>query len=191
MRYHSIMLTTALLLTPSAGAWSQMPDNSAMKAKQAEKMKSLSWLDGEWRGEATITMPGGDLKIVQTERIGPMLDGGAKVIEGRGYSPDGSLAFNALGIVTYDAFADKYEIHSFNDGRTGIFPLQVTANGYNWQTPAGPSASIQYIVTYENGLWLESGSYVMKDMPPRKFIEMRLKRVGDTNWPLTSPLGPK
>ena len=191
MRGKTMILATAMPVLATPGSWAQLPDNSALKSEQAEKMRSLAWLDGEWRGEATIAMPGGDLMIIQTERIGPMLDGGAKVIEGRGYTFDGKLAFNALGVVTYDAYAKKYEIHSLNDGRTCIFPLQVTNEGYNWQTPAGPNSTIQYVVKFRDGLWIETGSLVTKNAPAKQFIEMRLKRVASTKWPLGSPLGPK
>jgi hypothetical protein len=48
-------------------------------------MKARAPMNGAWRGEATTLLPGGERRtITQTERIGPLLGGAMKVIEGRG-----------------------------------------------------------------------------------------------------------
>jgi hypothetical protein len=42
-------------------------------------------------------LPSGEkLALTQTERIGPMLQGAIKVVEGRGYNQEGALVFNAF-----------------------------------------------------------------------------------------------
>ena len=43
-------------------------------------------MDGTWRGPAWTLLPSGEKhELTQTERVGSMLDGSIKVIEGRGY----------------------------------------------------------------------------------------------------------
>src|SRR6266550_5468089 len=76
------------------------PDPAALIAAQREAMAPLAFMDGVWRGPAwTILASGEKHNITQTERIGPFLDGSVKVIERRGYDPDGTVTFNALGII--------------------------------------------------------------------------------------------
>jgi len=49
-------------------------------------------MDGVWRGPAWIILDSGQKhQITQTERIGAFLDGSVKVMEGRGYEPDGRV----------------------------------------------------------------------------------------------------
>ena len=64
-------------------------------------MLPLASMDGVWRGPAWTILPSGEKhSVTQTERIGPLLDGSVKVIEGRGYDADGKVAFNAFGTIS-------------------------------------------------------------------------------------------
>ena len=66
------------------------PDPKALMEEQRQAPAPLAFMDGVWRGAATTTLPSGEKHVItQTERIGPMLDGTIKVIEGRGYDVDG------------------------------------------------------------------------------------------------------
>jgi hypothetical protein len=191
MRISLSKFTTSLVLVVAAvPSLAQAPDTKALKSEQIAKMKAFDWLDGEWRGEAVIKSPQGEIRLIQTERIGPFLDGGARVIEGRGYLPDGSVGFNALAVMVYDPATAKYAMHAFSDGRTGVFKLLPSEKGYIWETPAGP-ATIRYTASFRDGKWLEIGEFIMPGAPPRAFFEMTLKRVGDTDWPRGAPVGPK
>ena len=58
---------------------------------QRAALQPLAIFDGTWRGTAQVLRPEGWATITQTERVGPMLDGALRVIEGRGYGPDGRL----------------------------------------------------------------------------------------------------
>src|SRR5258708_37861222 len=73
-------------------------------AAQREAMLRLAFMDGVWRGPAWSILPSGEKhNITQTERIGPMLDGSVKVIEGKGYDlVDGKATFNAFATISYD-----------------------------------------------------------------------------------------
>src|SRR6185436_3780610 len=91
----------------------ERPDPATLIAAQREAMAHLAVMDGVWRGPAWTILPSGEKhNITQTERIGPFLDGSIKVIEGRGYEPDGRVGFNAFGIVSYDPASKTYSLHS-------------------------------------------------------------------------------
>ncbi|MFX8852434.1 hypothetical protein ABTM75_19045, partial [Acinetobacter baumannii] len=92
--------------------------------------------------------------VTQTERSGPLLDGSIHVVEGRGYNPDGSTGFNALGIISYDPDKDAYSMRSYAMGRAGDFPMTLTPTGAVWTIPAGP-ATLRYTITAKDGVWHE------------------------------------
>lgn len=154
-------------------------------AAQSTAMTELSEMDGVWRGSAwTIVAGGARHDVTQTERIGTFLGGSVRVIEGRGYdAASGEVTFNALGVVSYDATKKTYTLSSWAQGRSGVFPLTPTADGYIWTTPAGPNATIRYTAVIKGDAWREIGEYIVEGQPPRQVFEMNLKRIGDSSWP--------
>lgn len=149
----------------------------------AQAMRRLSFLDGVWAGEAVTRLPGGgEHRIWQTERFGDMLGGDVKVVEGRGYEPDGRLSFNAFGVISYDPNTDAYSFRTYAAGQAGTFPATVRPDGYVWEIPAGP-ATLRYTTTVANGRFREVGERIVAGQPPMPFFEMNLRRVGDTDWP--------
>jgi hypothetical protein len=180
------LLTTSLLcmaLAAPAHAAGD-PRSAELLAAQARAMAPLSIFDGLWRGPATVTLPDGKtLQLTQTERVGSMLGGTLKVIEGRGYLPDGSAGFNAFAVISFSPQAGKYAFRSHAQGYAGDFPLEVRPDGFTWSTPAGPGATIRYTATLKDGVWTEIGERVVEGKPPMKMFEMQLKRIGSTDWP--------
>ena len=177
-------LLASLLLAGALPASAQVPPNSqAMLAAQRAAMARIAYIDGVWRGPAWSITPGGRREVIQTERIGPFLDGTVKVSEGRAYNPDGSVGFNALGIFSYDPRSQAYILHSHAQGYGGDFTLKLTPTGYVWEVPGGPGAVIRYTATIGNGAWREIGERVAGEAAPVQIFEMNLKRVGDTDWP--------
>jgi hypothetical protein len=161
------------------------PDRAAAMAK-------LDWMKGTWRGPASgSNRDGSRYEVTQTERIGPMLGGDVLVMEGRGYRADGSTGFNAFGVVSWDPRSGKYELRSYAQGMAGTFELKPTADGYVWEVPAGPGAVVRYTATLHDGTWTEIGEYVREGAPAIKTFEMNLRRVGDSRWPLETPVPPK
>ena len=159
------------------------PDPAALIAAQREAMVALAYMDGVWRGPAWTILPSGEKHtITQTERIGPFLDGSVKVIEGRGYDPDGKVTFNAFGTISYNPAAKTYTMHSYAIGSAGDFGLKPTADGFVWEIPAGPT-TIRYTAVVKDGAWREVGDWIAPGKAPVRIFEMNLKRVGDTNWP--------
>ncbi|HRD45644.1 MAG TPA: DUF1579 domain-containing protein [Caulobacter sp.] len=173
----------SLSLAVAAPALAQY-DPAATRAAQTEAMKALSVMDGVWRGPAwTIDQTGTRHEVTQTERIGTFLGGSVRVLEGRGYNADGTVGFNALGVLSYDPARKAYTLSSWAQGRSGDFPLTATADGYVWTTPAGPNATIRYTAVIKDGAWREIGEYVVEGQPPRPVFEMNLVRLGDSDWP--------
>ena len=189
------LATSALLMTlvgVTSTVLGQGRQNPAtLIAAQREAMQLLSVMDGVWTGPAwAIGSSGEKHTLTQTERIGPFLDGSVKVIEGRGYDRDGTLTFNAFGIISYNPATHVYTLHSYAQGNVGDFVLTPAADGYVWEIPAGPM-TIRYTAVIKDGAWREVGDRIMPGKEPVRFFEMNLKRVGDTNWPAAGAISPK
>jgi hypothetical protein len=177
----------ALLLGSGVASAQERPDPAALMAAQRAAMATFAFLDGAWRGPATTLLPHA---ITQTERIGPMLDGTVKLIEGRGHESDGTTSFNALAVLSYDVATKSYRMRSYAMGRTGDFVVQRTAEGFAWEIPAGPT-TIRYNAVVKDSIWVETGDRVMAGREPVRFFEMRLERVGDSAWPAAGAIAPK
>jgi hypothetical protein len=188
-RFATFALVMIVGMSPTASGQGR-PDPAALIASQREAMAPLAWMDGVWRGPASIMLPSGKHTVTQTERIGPLLDGSIKVVEGRGYEADGRVGFNAFGIISYSPATRSYTLHSHAQGQVGDFPLKLTSDGYVWEIPAGP-ATIRYTAVIKNGAWQEVGDRIVPGQDPVRFFEMNLTRVGDTNWPAAAPVPPK
>ena len=186
------LMVVALLASVTAGAARAQtpPDPGPRIAAQAEAMKAPSWMDGTWRGEAWNLGPAGRHEIIQTERIGPLLDGSVKVMEGRGYNPDGSTGFNALAVLSFEPANGTYALRSYAMGRAGDFKLTPTPDGYVWEIPAGPM-TIRYTAVVKDGAWREIGERIVPGQAPARFFEMNLRRVGDSAWPTAGAVSPK
>lgn len=186
-----VLLLTAALLGAAPVALAQGTDNSAAIAEQKEAIAKLAFLHGEWRGTVSIASRTGKRELIQTERVGPMLDGTVLVIEGTGFAQDGSKAFNAFAVISYDSDSDRYWITSWSDGRNGKFPLTPRAEGFDWETPGPGGAVIRYKATIENGEWHEVGSFEQPHGQIFPFIDMRVSRLGDSVWPASGSVTAK
>jgi len=173
-----LALAIAAPITPASA---QQADPAAIAA-QKDAAGKFAWMDGTWRGTAITRGPGGEHKVTHTERIGTMLGGTLRVIEGRSFNADGSIGFNAFAVISYDPAKKAYNFRSYALGRGGDFVITPTADGYVWEIPAG-STTIRYTATFKDKVWTEIGERVAPDQPPARFFEMHLTRVGDTSWP--------
>ena len=177
------------LIAPMVAAQEIQPTGSA---EQRDAIAALSFMDGEWRGQAVSYGPGGvRTELIQTERVGPLLGGSVRVVEGRGYDADGATAFNALGVISWNETEDRYEFSAWANGRHGIYDLQRTDSGFVWEVPAGPGAVIRYNATVQDGVWHEVGDYVREGGQPMRFFEMTLTRIGDSAWPGAGAVSPQ
>ncbi len=186
--YLASALTAATLAWPAAAQ--TPPDPRAAIAAQREAMVALQAMNGVWRGPAWTMLASGEKHaIVQTERIGPFLDGSVKVIEGRGYEPDGRTGFNAFGIISYDTRSRSYSMRSYAQGLAGDFAFTPTADGYTWEIPAGPM-KIRFTAVIKDGTLREVGDRIAADQEPVRFFEMTLRRIADSDWPAAGAITP-
>ena len=176
----------ALVAAPAAAQ--NLYDPAVRVSAQREAMSRLAFMDGVWRGPAWSVTPAGRRELVQTERIGAFLDGSIRVIEGRGYLADGTVGFNALGVISFDPQSRSYRMNSWAMGFAGEFPLTLTETGYVWEVPAGPGATTRYTATIRDGSWREVGERIVAGAAPVQIFEMNLRRVGDTTWPAGDPV---
>lgn len=193
MKSMPLMLSAAaaILLAAPVAAVAQVPMQPAGSAAQREALAALDILDGEWRGQAVVHGPGGTETLTQTERVGSLLGGSIKVIEGRGYAADGSTVFNAVAVISWDEREGRYRFRSWANGFSGDYRFERTEDGFRWETPAGPNARIEYVATIRDGTWHEIGTWIAEGQPPRQMIDMRLTRIGDTAWPADGAVPPR
>ena len=182
-RMAMLAMAVAAMTWPQPTTAQHRPDPTTLLAAQREAMGALASMDGIWRGSAWTMLPTGEKHtLTQTERVGPFLDGSVKVFEGRGYEADGTVGFNAFGIVSYQPDTKTYRLHSYAQGQAGDFQLTPTADGYVWEIPAGPM-TIRYTAVIKDGSWHEVGDRIVPGKDPVRFLEMTLTRVGDSDWP--------
>tara|TARA_R110002124_G_scaffold1492_2_gene8774 strand:+ start:49 stop:627 length:579 start_codon:yes stop_codon:yes gene_type:complete len=190
MKPFTCLAVAAVLLAAPVAVHGQMPASPNGSEEQRAAMARLSAMDGEWRGTSTIHGPTGTQTLAQTERVGSLLGGSIKVIEGRGYNPDSSTSFNAMAVISWDTAAGRYGFHSWANGRTGNFQFEATEDGFRWEVPAGPNGRVEYVAVVADGTWHEVGHYIVEGQPPRRILEMTLTRLGDSDWPAGVPVGP-
>ena len=180
---HIALFALALAAPAFAQQPAQRPDPQALVAAQKAALAPLAFMDGAWRGEARHTgFDGKQHVMVQTERVGPMLDGAIKVIEGRGYDADGSTAFNAFAVLSWDVGRQAFNFRTNAMGQSSDFAFRATADGFVWEIPAGPM-TIRYTATIKDGTWHEVGDRIGADGTASRFFEMTLTRLGDSDWP--------
>lgn len=185
MKHHAQAVILALFINTVAPAVraAEPPDALALLVPQREAMKALAALDGHWRGTATLFLGEGRTKVLtQTERVGSMLGGAVKVIEGRGYGADESTEFNALAVISFSPQTGRYAFRSYAQGHSGEFPFELRPDGFRWTMRFG-NTLIQHTATVRNGEWVEIGERITEGQAPVRIDELRLRRVGATEWP--------
>lgn len=188
MRYVINLALFAVFLLGSNNALAQQQSAEDLLATQRKKLVPLQFMDGVWRGNAWTILPNGKkVEMIQTERVGSMLDGAVKVVEGRGYDDEGKLVFNAFASLAYNPMKKKIFMHSYAQGRVGDFVLKPSDSGYTWEIPAGP-ATIRYVAEVKDGKWFEYGERILPNREPFRFFEMTLSRVGATDWPASGAI---
>ena len=75
LRSVSAAALAVIVVSIAAPAVAQIPAQPAGTPAQRTAVGGLDFMDGEWRGEAVVTGPGGRMVLTQTERIGSLLFG--------------------------------------------------------------------------------------------------------------------
>lgn len=178
-------LSALLLVGASASAQPVSPD----VAEQKSAITALDFLDGEWVGSAKGHTEAGSIDLIQTERIGSLLDGTVKLIEGRGYDATGATVFNALAVISYDPKADKYRMRSYAQGHVTDADFTRTDDGFEWGFPAGPGR-MQFKASVRDGRWTEIGTFTMPGRPVVTTTQLDLKKKGQSAWPRDRAVDP-
>jgi hypothetical protein len=145
-----------------------------------DAMRALAFLEGEWEGEATVSGPGGPLRLRQTESVRYSNSGHVLVIQGTGWRADAAgpeqLAFNAVAVISHDPQAG-YRMRSYTmEGRSGDFELTPSDSGFTWGF-ATPQGQVRYAMRLTpQGEWHETGEFVAGEGPARQFIELRVRK---------------
>lgn len=167
------------------------PDRGAMIEEQKAALAPLVILDGTWRGPAKVYEGGRVIELTQTERVGPLLGGTIRVIEGRGFLPDGTLRFNAFAVISYLPMTKTYNFRSYAEGFERDFPIDIHPDGFAWSIDAGPAGTIRYTAKVKDNVWTERGERLVEGQPPSLIFEMALQRIGNTSWPETGAVTPR
>lgn len=157
----------------------QLPRTPNVEA-QRSAMKKLSFLTGKWSGEARVFRgPGEPVELIQTEEAQYKLDGLLLMIEGVGRTKtDGKLALQALGMISYDDESGVYRMRAYNDGRWLETEVKLVEAGkvITWSFSLGEIRTSSVLRFNENGEWTELAELMIGSQPPRKFMELVVRR---------------
>jgi hypothetical protein len=176
------MTGVALLIVLAAPAAGEKPDTP-----QQEAMRKLDFLAGRWEGPATFqTGKGQAQSLRQTELVQFKLKGAVLLVEGTGRrtgadAPDGDdVAFNALGVISYDPATKEYRIKTYTmEGRTVETELKLQGKGVVWsfKTPQNSGEVRHTMKLTDKGEWHEVSEFSRDGKTWFKTVEMTLTRV--------------
>lgn len=148
--------------------------------KQRAAMKKLSFLIGRWSGQAHLQRGLGEpVLLMQTEEAQYKLDGLLLMIEGIGRTVgESEPVLQALAIISYDDDTETYYIRAFNDGRFLESELKLldSDKGLTWGFGFGQIRSRSVLKIDENGEWTELAEIIIGSQPPRKLMDLTIRR---------------
>ena len=151
----------------------------------AKAMQRLSFMQGTWKGDSTMTM-GPDRKRTSqmVERGRFALQNSIFIFEGQGTAEGpGAKPFivhDAMGIISYDAQSKEYRLRTYRaGGETLDADIDVGDNKIVWSFSRNGVGKIRFTLTVTEGnRWTEIGEMSRDDgktwMP---FFEMNLNKV--------------
>lgn len=145
---------------------------------QRDAMQKLSFLVGQWKGEATVSMgPGGPRRLQQTEDVQFKLGGLVLLVEGTGRNPvSGAVEFNALATVSFDEASASYRFRTHSGGNYVETELTVRDRGVEWGFTAGSARITSTMHLDDSGQWVEVTDVVVGGGPPRQTTEVRVRK---------------
>src|SRR6266568_7831814 len=147
---------------------------------QRTAMKKLSFLIGEWLGEASVARGGIVTELTQTEVAQFKLDGLVLMIEGIGRTKsDNKVALQALGLITFDDTSGSYRMRAYNDGRWLETDLKLLEDGKGgrWGFSLGEISTKSVGRINDKGEWTELTEITIGARPPQKLMELVVRRV--------------
>lgn len=186
MRHLFLTLTAAMILGWSAAPATAQEASPPMMHARPDATAALAMFDGVWIGPARMTARDGTVTTFeQMERIGPMLGGEIRVMEGKARGADGATLFNAFTVFSgTDDGRIEMRSHVWGDQSARI--IEPKPEGYVWRTPTAAGMMV-YDITVRDDVWHETGIIELADGRKVTFFEMTLTRQGDTDWPAANP----
>jgi len=142
-------------------------------------MQKLAFLVGKWNGEVRL-LHGPDQDLHQTEEVQYKLDGLVLVIEGIGRrKSDGQPVIQALGMISFDDENGTYRMRAFNGGRflESEVKLLDPDKAIGWGFVLGEIMTNSVLRIDENGDWTELAEITIGSDPPKKLLELTVRRV--------------
>ncbi|HEX7069212.1 MAG TPA: hypothetical protein VF190_00330 [Rhodothermales bacterium] len=164
----------ALFLVVSTSAYGQNP------ATQRQALDKLSFLEGDWTGEAWATLQDGSrIEMTQTEQVRRKVDGLALLIEGAGRNKGSDeVSYQALATIFQDFQSGAYRMFGgTSDGRNGEMEVEVGDKRVVWW-PKGMQNNVRYTITIsDSGQWVEVGEFSPDGQSWIQFFGMTLSKV--------------
>lgn len=171
-------LPILLVLIFAIPALAQRPN---VKPKVIEAMKRISVMGGTWEGSGWRMSPSGERETSNVhEELTFKLDGTLLFIEGIGKDDNGTILHNAVGIISYNPFTEKYVFNAYlSDGLSTVANFEVVKDNevFKWWFDDNRGGTIRYSVDFANDQWKEIGEYSADGENWRQFFEMTLKKV--------------
>jgi hypothetical protein len=175
----TVLGLAALVVPGTAAAQAQgaLADSSARRVA----MDRLSFLEGDWTGDAWVAQgPGRRLELRQEESVRRKVGGQILLVEGVGRrltdGVPGDTAFNAVGVIDW-APDGGYRMRSYIlSGQRGDFPLTLADSGFAWGYDQ-PRGRVRYTMRLTpEGRWHEVGEYSPDGQRWFPVFEMTLTR---------------
>ncbi|WP_215225892.1 hypothetical protein [Echinicola shivajiensis] len=130
--------------------------------KADEAMGKLTFLQGEWAGIATSRQGAGELiELKQYEEVSYKLEGKMLLIEGKGFV-EGVLKFNAVAVITYNQWQEKYEMKVWRGNGLSIdaYFKALGESHFEWGFDIPQGGKMKYVISLnDSGQWYEVGKY--------------------------------
>lgn len=162
-------------------SFAQAP-NAAETIKQ--EMKKIAYLEGQWKGEAVMkrgnTPP---VKVLQEENVQFKLNGTILLVEGVGRSIESqnTIAFNALGIISYNPYTKQFAMksHTMEGNQTEAYFKVLEENHFEWGFETPQKAKIKYdiVLNPTSKTWTEKGEYSQDGTTWYPFITLTLNKI--------------
>ncbi|SRR5579871_1325044 len=169
-------IAAAAILLLFAAQTVRTPDIEAQRAA----MKKLSFLIGEWSGEASVLRgPGTIVEINRTQVAQYKLGGLVLMIEGVGRTKsDNKPSLQALGFISYDDAVGTYRMRAFNDGRWLESDVKLLDDGksLSWGFALGDIHTQSTLRINDQGEWTEHADIVIGARPPQKLMDLVVRR---------------
>ncbi len=168
------------ILLYTSHALAQVPDHSQ---RCKVEMKKLSYLVGDWAGEAKHNSPNGPKTVMQREHIEWKLQEMVMVIEGTGREKNEAtgkeeITFQAMATVNFDPMEEQFKWKSFvKEGySTNAYFKVIEENKFEWgfDIPTGGKTKYIIILDPSKKTWFETGEYSRDGIKWMKFIELNL-----------------